>query len=91
MKESLLPGVVLATVCDENLLVATGAARGKVPDVKGITKSGAYLWQVFSKISDENERIQRIKADYGVPEETARAACEKFLALLRSQGYLSGG
>lgn len=41
MKYTVIPGVVLAEICDEQFLVATGPARGRVPYVKGLNETGA--------------------------------------------------
>lgn len=43
MKYTVIPGVVLAEICDEQFLVATGPARGRVPYVKGLNETGAYF------------------------------------------------
>ena len=49
MKYTVIPGVILTKICDEDFLVATGPARGRVPYVEGINSTGAYF---FSKILD---------------------------------------
>lgn len=50
MKYTVIPGVVLAEICDEQFLVATGPARGRVPYVKGLNETGAYF---FSQIKQD--------------------------------------
>lgn len=49
MKYAIQPGVLLETVCDEHLLIATGEARGKVPYVKNLNETGVWFWQLFEK------------------------------------------
>lgn len=49
MKYTVIPGVILTKICDEDFLVATGPARGRVPYVEGINSTGAYF---FSKINE---------------------------------------
>lgn len=89
MRYILQPGVVLASVCDEQLLVATGDARGKVPYVKGINKPGAYFWNLLEQNLREEEIIRRAMADYGASEEIAREALRKFTGTLAENGYLT--
>ena len=52
MKYAIQPGVLLETVCDEHLLIATGEARGKVPYVKNLNETGVWFWQLFEKQLD---------------------------------------
>ena len=55
MKYTVIPGVVLAEICDEQFLVATGPARGRVPYVKGLNETGAYFFsQIKSGLSTES-------------------------------------
>ena len=58
MKYTVIPGVILTKICDEDFLVATGPARGRVPYVEGINSTGAYF---FSKILDG---LSTAKADH---------------------------
>ena len=44
MTYTLTKGVVKVTVCDENLLVATGDARKTLPYLKHLNAAGAYIW-----------------------------------------------
>lgn len=47
MKYTVIPGVILTKICDEDFLVATGPARGRVPYVEGINSTGAYFFSKF--------------------------------------------
>lgn len=47
MKYTVLPGVILAKICDEDFLVATGPARGRVPYVEGINSLGLTFFQNY--------------------------------------------
>lgn len=70
MKYTVIPGVILTKICDEDFLVATGPARGRVPYVEGINSTGAYF---FSKILDglsTEEIIKQASELYKTPEST---------------------
>lgn len=88
MKYTVLPGVILAKICDEDFLVATGPARGRVPYVEGINSTGAYF---FSKLSDglsTNEILKQASELYETPESTIAPSFERFLADLQAAGYI---
>ena len=42
MKYTVIPGVILTKICDEDFLVATGSARGRVPYVEGINSTNYF-------------------------------------------------
>lgn len=88
MNVRLRPDVVLVSVCDEQLLVAAGEARGRVPYVKGINKPGAYFWRLLEQNLGEQTIIARAAADYACSEATAREALRRFLEALEREGYL---
>lgn len=88
MTYTLQTDVALVTVCGENFLVAAGDARGKVPYIEGVTRPGAYFWQLLEKHTDTAEIIRLAAQDYGVPEETAEAAFRKFTGSLAEKGYI---
>ena len=47
MKYTVIPGVILTKICDEDFLVATGPARGRVPYVEGINSPVLTFSQKF--------------------------------------------
>ena len=75
MKYTVIPGVVLAEICDEQFLVATGPARGRVPYVKGLNETGASI------INDAAER-------YETTTEIIAPSFGNFLQALVDSGYL---
>ena len=40
---------VYVEVCDEYLLVAVGEARGKLPQLRKLSESGAFIWRGLEK------------------------------------------
>ena len=83
MKYTVIPGVILTKICDEDFLVATGPAR-----VEGINSTGAYF---FSKILDglsTEEIIEDAVKLYETPEEVIAPSFERFIESLLRSGYL---
>lgn len=88
MKYTVIPGVVLAKICDEEFLVATGPARGVVPYVKGLNQTASYF---FSKIKEglSTEEILNMASElYETPKEAIAPSFERFLNSLLESGYL---
>lgn len=88
MKYTVIPGVILTKICDEDFLVATGPARGRVPYVEGINSTGAYF---FSKILDglsTDEIIKQASELYKTPESTIAPSFDRFLSSLLATGYI---
>ena len=84
MKYTVIPGVILTKICDEDFLVATGP----VPYVEGINSTGAYF---FSKILDglsTDEIIKQASELYKTPESTIAPSFDRFLSSLLSTGYI---
>lgn len=82
------PGVVLAQICDEYLLVASGDARGKVPYVRKVNQTGAYFWQLLAQGLEDSEIVSRAVQDYHIPQALARKALSAFVTSLQSANYL---
>lgn len=81
-------GVVLTTVCDESMLVATGEARGKVPYVNKINKPGAYFWRMMDEGLEVESICARTAAECGVSIAEAREAFLRFAGMLAKAGYI---
>ena len=84
MKYTVIPGVILTKICDEDF----GPARGRVPYVEGINSTGAYF---FSKILDglsTEEIIEDAVKLYETPEEVIAPSFERFIESLLRSGYL---
>ena len=78
MKYNVIPGVILTKICDEDFLVATGPARGRVPYVEGINLDGLSTEEI---IKDAVEL-------YETPEEVIAPSFERFIESLLRSGYL---
>lgn len=88
MKYHTQPGVVATQIAGENLLVASGEARGKVPYVKNMNETGAWFWKEMEK----SLNFDRIAADaveyYGITREQAESACKGFFEALLREKYV---
>lgn len=88
MKDKIRPGVVLAQVCGESLLVATRPARGFCPYVKQLNSTGAFFWTLLEQGLNPEEMAQAALEEYKVPVERLRPGLARFLEDLRRNGYL---
>lgn len=88
MTYTIQPGVVLAQICDDYLLVASGDARGKVPYVRKVNQTGAYFWQLLTQGLEDSEIVSRAVQDYGIPDALAWKALSAFVTSLQSANYL---
>ena len=91
MRYTLCPGVVLRVVYDEYLLLATRAAKGKVPSICAINVTGAYFWRLLEQGLDLEEIVSRTVRDYGIPAQQAQGAFLGFFSSLRDSGYVQEG
>ena len=88
MTYQITKGVVKVTVCDENLLVATGDARKTLPYLKHLNAAGTYIWNYLEKSTQPEDIVCHIVADYGISEKDARASLQTFLQTLCDAGYI---
>lgn len=84
-----LPGVVLISVCDEHLLVATREARKTVPYVRQINSAGGFYWSLLEKGIDPNEIIRQAAVKYQIPGKQAAAMVVSFVNKLYKAGYVT--
>ena len=88
MKYTVIPGVILTKICDEDFLVATGPRPRPRPVCRGINSTGAYF---FSKILDglsTEEIIEDAVKLYETPKEVIAPSFERFIESLLRSGYL---
>ena len=88
MKYTVIPGVILTKICDEDFLVATGPARGRVPYVEGINSSGAYFFSNINEGLSTEEIIEDAVKLNETPEEVIAPSFERFIESLLRSGYL---
>lgn len=83
------PGVVLTTVCGENLLVAARAALEYCPYVTQLNDSSAYLWKKLAAGVDSDRLLDEIEAEFEVDDpEALRSAIDGFIKQMTELRYL---
>lgn len=87
-KAKIRPGVVLISVCDEHILVATREARKKVPYVRQINGAGGFYWRLLEKELEPKEIIRQAATRYRMSDKQAAAAIMSFMKKLYEAGYL---
>lgn len=88
MKYHTQPGVVVAKIAGEYLLVASGEARGKVPYVKNLNETGAWFWNEMEKSYDFTKIADDAVEHYGITREQAETACQNFFDVLLRDKYV---
>ena len=88
MRYPIRPGVVLAEVCGEYLLLATLDAASHCPYVYQINETAAFFWRLLERQLPEDEMLAAVVAEYDAPEELVRRDLGQFLKDLRQKGYL---
>ena len=89
MRIKTRPGVVLAPVCGEYLLVSAKAVRDVCPYVTQINETSAFLWQQLIPGADREELLRAVAREYEIddPAEVS-AAIDSFLNQMLEAGYL---
>ena len=88
MKYHTQPGVVATQIAGEKLLVASGAARGKVPYVKNMNETGAWFWKEMEKSLDFDQIAADAVEFYDITREQAESACKGFFSALLREKYV---
>ena len=83
------PGVILASVCGEYVLVAALEARKYCPYLTMINESSAFLWRQLVDGADKKELIEKVASAYDVTDKTnLPRIIDEFLKQLDEAGYL---
>lgn len=88
-KIKIQSGVVLISVCDEHLLVATREARKVVPYVRQINSAGGFYWKLLEQGMEPNNIIQQAAQKFHVPSKQAAAMVVNFIKKLYRAGYVT--
>lgn len=88
MRYPIRPGVVLAEVCGEYLLLATLDAARHCPYVYQVNETAACFWRLLERQLPEEAVAAAVAAEYDAPAEVVRRDLGQFLKDLREKGYL---
>lgn len=83
------PDIVLLSVCDEHLLVATREARDFVPYVQQINSAAAYYWKLLENKTEIKIIIDKVAEHYNMPKINALVAVNTFINKLKDSGYIT--
>lgn len=89
MRYKSRPGVVLAPICGEYLLVSAKAVRDCCPYVTQINETSAFLWEKLIHGASREELLSAVADEYEIDDPAAcEAAIDNYLAQMIDAGYL---
>ena len=77
MEYRVNPNAVYVEVCDEYLLVAVGEARGKLPQLRKLSESGAFIWRGLEKGLASESIICAVMQEYEISRDEAQSIQKK--------------
>ena len=80
---------VYVEVCDEYLLVAVGEARGKLPQLRKLSESGAFIWRGLEKGLASESIICAVMQEYEISRDEAQSGFSAFVSTLMKEGYIT--
>lgn len=88
-KIKLRSGIVLISVCDEHLLVATREARKFVPYIQQINNAAAYYWQLLEEGTEVKVIVDKAMEQFHIPKIKALITVNNFINKLNETGYIT--
>ena len=88
MDYRIRPGIVLISICDEHILVATREAREFCTYVQQINAAAAYYWKLLEQGMAINDIVKKAAEHFGIPEIIVLINVNKFMDKLETAGYL---
>lgn len=81
-------GFVLKQVADATIVVPSGAASLDFNGMITLNDTGAFLWKLLEKDTDEEAMLAEMLKEYDVDEQKASAGIRKFVERLSAEGLL---
>lgn len=81
-------GFVLRVVGGEHVAVPVGALSKTFHGMINLNETGAFMWNFFSENHTLEECVDALCETYDVARETATEDVEKFLSILKSNGFI---
>ncbi len=78
----IVDGFVLKNIADTNVVVPVGN-NVSFRAIISLNGSGAFLWNLLTKDTDEETLVKALTAEYVVDEETARNDVKEFIDIMR--------
>lgn len=83
------PGVVLLSVCDEHLLIATLEARKDLPYIQQVNGAAAYYWKLLEQDTDIKIIVDKAAEKFNMPKIKALITVNNFINKLAETGYVT--
>lgn len=87
-KLKIRPGIVLISVCDEHILVATREAREFCPYVLQINNVAAYYWRLLEDRMEMEDIIDKASEHFGIHKINILIHLNEFIEKIVTAGYV---
>ncbi len=81
-------GFLMRKVGERRVVVPVGEASESFRGMLNLNETGAFLWNLLSGDTTEEEMLDAMLAEYDTNREEAKKGIEKFLQKLRETGIL---
>lgn len=81
-------GIVLISVCNEHMLVATREARAFCPYIQQINSAAAYYWKMLEGDMEMKDMVEQAAEYFNIPKIQALITLNNFVKKLADMGYL---
>ena len=88
MNYKVRPGIVLISVCDEHILVATREAREYCPYVQQINAAAAYYWKLLEDGIEKKVILEKASEHFSMSKINVLINLNTFMDKLADAGYL---
>ena len=85
----IIDGFVLKTIADTNVVVPVGSNNVSFRSIISLNSSGAFLWNLLTKETDEDALVKALTAEYDVDEATARNDVKEFIDIMRKANLIA--
>ena len=81
-------GFLLREVAGENVVIAVGEAAMQFKGMIRLNPTGAFLWRLLEKDTDEAAMVEAMLESYETDRETAEKDITAFISSVRGAGLL---
>ena len=81
-------GFLMREVAGENVVIAVGAAAKEFKGMIRLNPTGAFLWKLLEKDTDEAAMVNAMLDAYDTDKETAENDIRAFIGSIRGAGLL---
>ena len=81
-------GFVLQEIAGSNVVVPVGEVSAILNGIISLNDSGVLLWNLLTEGAEQEQLVNALVAEYGIPNNKALRDVNAFLDTLRSTGCL---